>query len=67
MLLLFSGFTEISDSSLRETYASRRYNTNNRTIMNLEKKNPVLKAGSDKKYAYKHSCQSFKRNDLKRV
>ena len=65
-LILFSVFIVISDSSLRETYVSRRYNTNNRTIMNLEK-NPVLKTGYDKKNAYKHTvvCQSCKSNDLK--
>ena len=33
--------------------------------MNLEKKNPILKTGSDKMYVNKHSYQSCKRNDLK--
>ena len=42
-------FIVISDSSLRESHVSRRYYSNNRTIMNLEK-NPVLKTGSDKKF-----------------
>ena len=59
-------FTVISDSSLRETHVFRRYYSNNRTIMNSEKKNPVLKKDwTESLHAYKHSWESCKRNDLK--
>ena len=46
-------------------YPGVRYYSYNRTIMNLEKKKPVLKTGSDKLYVNKHSYQSCKCNDLK--
>ena len=45
--------------------SSRRYYSNDRNIMNLEKKSPVLKTGLDKMYVNKHSDQSCKCNVLK--
>ena len=66
-LLLFSVFIIVSDSSLRETHVSRRYYSNNRTIMNLEKKSCSENRIGQEVYMliYKHSCQSCKCNDLK--